>query len=89
MMAYKLAAFEKRELSLSALIIDLEGLFNALDSDDQDWRKAFWDSWGELEISYALALDRPSEPMDEISVKLVWEAVSDLKSLVAAKIPQG
>ena len=89
MMGCKLAAFKNGELSPSALIIDLEGLFSALDLDDEDWRKAFWEAWGELEISYALGLDRPLEPMDEVSVKLVWEAVADLDSLVAAKLPQG
>ncbi len=86
MMADKLAAFENCEIALDCLIADLEGLFNALGPADEDWREAFWDSWGELEMSYALALHRSPEPMDETSERLMWEAVANLKSLVTAKL---
>jgi hypothetical protein len=61
MMLYKLTAFEKHELALSSLIGDLEGLFDALDLQDEYWREGFWDSWGDLEVVYALALDMPSK----------------------------
>lgn len=89
MMLSKLAAFENSELALSSLIPELEGLFNAVDLADPDWREGFWDLWGDLEISYALALNRGWKSLDEVREKIVAQAVADLKSLVGAKLPQG
>ena len=89
LMLSKLAETEDGKLALSSLIPDLEALFNAVDLADPDGREGFWDSWGELEMSYALALHRSSEPMDETSERLMWEAVENLKTLVAAKLRQG
>jgi hypothetical protein len=88
LMADTLLAFERREIALGSLIADLEGLLKALDPIEEDWREAFWDSWGELEMSYALAIHRSPEPMDQASERLVWEAVANLKLLVAAKLKQ-
>ena len=88
MMLYKLTAFEKHELALSSLIGDLEGLFDALDLQDEYWREGFWDSWGDLEVVYALALDMPSKPLSDSSIQHVWEAVAKLKSLIATKLQQ-
>jgi hypothetical protein len=88
-MASKLDAFEKRELALSSLITDLEGLFNVVVPEDQQWRGSFWRLWGELEINYAFALDMGWKSLDDTSERLVAKAVSDLKALVAAKLDQG
>lgn len=87
-MLSKLAAFENRQLALSSLIPELEGLFNAVDLDDQGWSEGFWDSWGELEINYAYALDMGWKALDETSEQLVSQAVANLKSLVVAKLRQ-
>lgn len=88
-MVARLDAFEKRELALSSLITDLDGLFNAVGFDDQQWREGFWRSWGELEINYAFALDMGWKSLDETSEQLVAKAVADLKSLIATKLQQG
>ncbi|WP_296709847.1 hypothetical protein [Rhodoblastus sp.] len=87
MMLLKLGAFENGQLALDSLIQELEGLFNAVDLDDQDWREDFWDAWGDLEISYALALNRGWKSLDEVREQIVAKAVTDLKSLVGAKLP--
>jgi hypothetical protein len=87
-MAFKLDAFAKGELALSALIPELEGLFNAVNLDDQHWREGFWDSWGELEINYAFALDMGWKALDQTSEQLVVEAVTDLKSLIETKLQE-
>jgi hypothetical protein len=89
MMMLKLGAFENGQLALDSLIQELEGLFNAVGLDDQEWRKKFWYSWGELEINYALALDRGWKSLDEVGEQIVAQAVADLKSLVGAKLLQG
>jgi hypothetical protein len=89
MMVSALAAFENGQLALSSLLPELEGLFNAVDLDDPDWRKKFWYSWGELEINYAMALDMGWKSLDEVGEKIVAQAVADLKSLIGAKLPQG
>jgi hypothetical protein len=69
------------------LIPDLEGLFNAADLDDEAWRESFWVSWGDLEISYALALDRGWKSLDETGVQIVSKAVAALKSLISTRLP--
>jgi hypothetical protein len=89
MMVSVLAAFENGQLALSSLIPELEGSFNAVDLDDQDWRKKFWYSWGELEINYAMALDMGWKSLDEVREQILAKAVTDLKSLVGAKLAQG
>lgn len=89
MMLWKLAEAEEGKLALSYLIPDLEGLFHAVDLADPDWQKGFWYSWGELEIGYALALDRGWKSLDETGEQIVLQAVADLRSLINAKLPQG
>ena len=89
LMLAKLAAFESGQLALSSLISELEGLFNTLHLADPDWQEGFWDSWGDLEISYALALNRGWKSLDEVREQIVLQAVADLRSLINAKLPQG
>ena len=88
MMLSKLAAFESGQLALNLLIPALEGLFNAVDLHDRDWQERFWDSWGDLEISYARALNKGWKSLDEIGQQIVLQAVANLKSLVGAKLSQ-
>ncbi|MDI9847549.1 hypothetical protein QM467_05675 [Rhodoblastus sp. 17X3] len=89
MMVTVLEAFENGQLALDSLIPKLEGLFNAVGLDDQEWRKKFWYSWGELEINYALALDSGWKSLDDVGEQIVAQAVADLKSLIGAKLLQG
>jgi hypothetical protein len=86
LMLSKLVAFENGQLALDLLIPELEGLFNAVNLDNKDWQDGFWDTWGELEIIYALGLNRGWKSLDEIGEQIVRQAVTDLKSLVAAKL---
>ena len=88
-MLSKLTEAEEGKLALSSLIPELETLFNAIDLDDQDWKEGFWDSWGDLEINYALALNRGWKSLDETGERLVSQAVENLKSLIAVKLRQG
>ncbi len=76
-------------MALDSLIPELEALFNAIDLADADWQEGFWDSWSDLEISYALALDRGWKSLDEVREQIVSQAAADLKSLVGAELSRG
>lgn len=89
MMLLKPAEFEEGRLALGSLIPELEGLFNAVNLTDPAWRERFWDSWGELEINYAYALDMGWKSLDETSTQLVSQAAQNLRTLVVAKLRQG
>jgi len=89
LMLSKLTDAEEGKLALSALLPELEALFIAVDLSDSDWREGFWDSWSDLEINYAMALDMGWKSLDEIGVHLVSQAVDNLKSLVTTKLNQG
>ncbi len=86
LMADRLAAFEKGDLALSVLVADLENLFHSLNVNDSDWEAGFWENWGDLEIAYAVALNRQLKQLSTASMQNVQEAVTNLKSLVASKM---
>lgn len=88
-MLSKLTEAEEGKLALSALIPELEELFNAVDLSDPEWREGFWDSWGDLEINYAMALDMGWKSLDETGDRLVSQAVENLKTLIAGKLREG
>lgn len=57
-MSDRLARFRAGELGIAPLINDLEALRYELQSADDEWIDRFIDACGELEIPYAVALDR-------------------------------
>ena len=73
LMADPLAAFENGNLALSALVADLETLFYSLNVKDSDWEADFWEYWGDLEIVYAVALNRQLKKLSAASIKNVAE----------------
>ncbi len=89
LMLSKLAAFDEGKLALSSLIPELETLFNAVDLADPDWREGFWDAWADLEINYAVGLNRGWTALDKESGQLVSQAVEKMKTLVAARLGEG
>lgn len=58
LMEDRLRAFARGELAIGPTIADLEGLLWALQQTPEAWRDQFREEWGELEIAYAVALDR-------------------------------
>lgn len=88
-MLAKLTEAEEGKLALSALIPELEALFKAIELSDPDWRQGFWDSWADLEINYAMALDMGWKSLDETGDRLVSQAIENLKRLIAEKLRQG
>ena len=61
LMLDRVERFRQGALGIGSVINDLEALLNELELVSDDWRGEFIDAWGELEIPYAVALDRMQE----------------------------
>jgi predicted enzyme related to lactoylglutathione lyase len=81
----RLMAYKNNALHLRELIDDLAALLAALENVRDEWRKSFQDRWGDLEVTYAIALDQ-NRSLDEQDRKLVEEAVDVLKALVQSRL---
>lgn len=77
----RLDRFASGELSIGPVINDLEALLNELELVDDDWRDRFVEAWSELEIPYAVALDR-LEPIPTTADEGVRSAIASLRTLV-------
>ena len=80
-MSDRLARFGVGELGIGHVINDLEALRYELHSVDDRWVDQFFDAWSDLEIPYAVALDR-LQPIPTIADGTVFEGVSELERLV-------
>ncbi len=58
LMLDRLDRFKAGELSIGPVIGDLDYLLAQLELAEEPWHDQFIESWGELEIPYAVALDR-------------------------------
>jgi hypothetical protein len=88
LMADRLAGFERGDLCIAKVISDLRGLLWQLESTPQEWRERFEEQWGELEIAYAVALDRQA-PIPDVSAPDIREAVRQMKLLAAERVVMG
>jgi hypothetical protein len=86
LMLDRLTAFEKGQIPLDTLVVDLEGLLNALEGVTIAWRQTFLHDWGKLEDERAYALFKNVKIMDEETSQRIRPAVSNLKLLVLEKI---
>ena len=57
-MGERIEQFRRATLPLSKLISDLEGLLEARTLATEEWIDDFRSAWGDLEMPYAIALDR-------------------------------
>lgn len=80
-MSDRLARFRAGSLGIGPVVNDLEALRYELQSVDGSWIDRFIDAWGDLEIPYAVALDR-LDPIPTIDDGVVAEGVSELERLV-------
>lgn len=73
LMLDRLRRFQAGDLSVSHAITDLEALLYQLELVDESWRREFTEAWSDLEIPYAVALDRQTE----ILTAAGWSAASE------------
>jgi len=82
LMAKRLEQFQDRAIPISRAISDLEGLLWALEEFvPQQWFNNFQEQWGELEISYAVAVTRPTAMPDATDPEL-RDATNEMLRLV-------
>jgi hypothetical protein len=71
---------------LGGLISDLDGLLNALEGVDDQWKNAFLKQWGVLEDVYANALYKTFPAIPSGHMVLVLKATAEIRKLVAQKL---
>lgn len=89
-----LEAFRFKKIGINVLISALKGLLGALELKDHDWIESAISEWGNLEINYALEIDRCEEAgldRKEASNRLyemdaVKSSVSKLEQLVHERL---
>ena len=82
LMLDRLEGFRSGELEIRGVIDDLSALHYQLELVSGTWRDEFRDAWAELEIAYAVALDRRRKIPTAASDVTVGDAVTTLIALV-------
>jgi hypothetical protein len=78
--------FQSGRIYIDRLIMDLQGLWNALESSDAAWKQSFLSLWGHLEDARAAALFRGARNLNEEEANVVDKAIPRLKLMVLEKI---
>lgn len=85
LMLDRIDKFRSGHLGIGPVISDLEALLYELQLADEPWRNEFIGGWSDLEIPYAVALDRQQEiPTAQDST--VKEGVDRIVALVEARL---
>ena len=82
----RLTGFERGAVSLDKLVVDLEGLLNALERAELSWTQAFRHYWGTLETGRAFALSEGISSFDDEATEALRDAAAHLKLMVLEKI---
>lgn len=69
-------------LYLATAIADLEGLLSALERTPEEWIDKFREEWSELEIAYAVALDRQTAIPTAASDTSIRNALAAMNALL-------
>lgn len=81
----RLDRFKAGNLGIGPVINDLEALLSELQLADGSWREEFIEAWSDLEIPYAVALDR-LEPIPTAEDETVGAGVNALHDLVRTRL---
>lgn len=82
-----IARFQSGGVSFGRLISDLEGLLEARERASEQWIDDFRSAWGDLEIPYAVALDRLTAIPDAHD-PVVGDGFFDLDALIVSALAQ-
>ncbi len=81
LMDERIEQFRNGSLSLARLISDLEGLLEARTLASDQWVDDFRSAWADLEIPYAVALDRLT-PIPDAHDPTIADGLFDLDRLI-------
>lgn len=81
-----ISSYKNNEIRLSKLINDLEGLLECLEEKESVFEDQFLRLWSELEIIYAMSLDREDKNFTESEVKSLIESADKIEKLVRKQI---
>jgi hypothetical protein len=87
LMQDRLDRFQAGDLSIGPVINDLEALLYQLELAAEPWRDDFIEAWSDLEIPYAVALDRQT-PIPTAVDTTVSEGVERLLALVRSRLEE-
>lgn len=77
--------YENKSIDLCALIQDLLGLLNALEDFDDLWKEEFRSNWINLDVIYAIAIDRNVNPEDLDKDGEIVKTLDALTKLITLK----
>ena len=86
LMRDRLRGFIAGTLGISDAISDLEGLLFALEETPEEWRRAFQEEWGTLEVFYAIALEHRDPVLPDASVPELRQAAKNMLAMVEGQI---
>ena len=86
LMKQRILNYERGEITLNTLIVDLEVLLGVLHMDDEEWKQSFRSAWWILEEVYAVALDRERDTLSLEDRELIKKSIDKLRQLLASKI---
>lgn len=81
-MLQQIEFYRNGDLSLAALVGDLEFLNDSITSQSESWKQPLFEKIGDLEQVNAVMLDRDTEELDETGRMIVDKALSELVLLV-------
>ena len=86
LMLQKVLLFRQDKIEIPDLINGLDGLLNALEDPNPNWKDTFQTEWWELEKVYSIALDQEREYLDSNDLKVIEKALDNIISLINNKI---
>jgi hypothetical protein len=87
LMQQRIASFRSGELFIARLIADLKGLLEARECASEEWIDDFRSASGDLEISYAVALDRLT-PIPDAHDPCIADDLFDLDALSVSALAE-
>ena len=85
-MLESIVAFEHGRITVDALVSNLEGLLNAVNAPNTEWKQNFLSNWGKLEDEKTFAQFKGLTSFDEEATDRLRSAVAELKLLVLEEI---